>query len=70
MTGLFAAYLVERFRPAVFVPATALHLLLALWASGAEPTAARLLPAPPAWPPCSCCSSGSGTISKTATGTG
>ena len=44
MTRLFAAYLGERFRPAVFVPATALHLLLALWASGAEPTA-RLLPA-------------------------
>ena len=42
MTRLFAAYLGERFRPAVFVPATALHLLLALWASGAQPTA-RLL---------------------------
>ena len=45
MTRLFAAYLGERFRTAVFVPATALHLLLALWASGAAPTAARLLPA-------------------------
>ena len=45
MTPLFAAYLGERFRPAVFAPATALHLLLALWASGAEPTTARLLPA-------------------------
>ena len=44
MTRLFAAYLGERFRPAVFVPATALHLLLALWASGAQLTA-RLLPA-------------------------
>ena len=42
MTRLFAAYLVERFRPAVFIPAIALHLMLALWAAGAEPTAARL----------------------------
>ena len=42
MTRLFAAYLAERFYPAVFVPATALHAALALWAAGAEPTAARL----------------------------
>ena len=45
MTRLFAAYLVERFRPVVFIPAIALHLLLAWWAAGAEPTAARLAPA-------------------------
>ena len=45
MTRLFVAYLAERFRPAVFVPAIALHLLLALWAAGAEPTAARLVAA-------------------------
>ena len=42
MIGLFAAYLVERFRPSVFVPAIVLHAALALWATGAEPTAARL----------------------------
>ena len=42
MTRLFAAYLAERFRPAVFVPAIALHAALALWAGGAEPTAVRL----------------------------
>lgn len=39
---LFAAYLAERFHPAVFVPAIALHAVLALWAAEAEPTAARL----------------------------
>lgn len=42
MTRVFAAYLAERFRPAVFIPAIALHLMLALWAAGAVPTAARL----------------------------
>ena len=42
MTGRFAAYLAQRFRPAVFAPATALHVGLALWAAGAEPTPARL----------------------------
>ena len=42
MTRLFAAYLAERFRPTVFVPAIALHAALALWAAGAEPTAVRL----------------------------
>ena len=42
---LFAAYLAERFRPALFIPAIVLHVLLALWAAGAEPTAARLVAA-------------------------
>ena len=42
MTRLFAAYLAERFHPAVFVPAIALHVVLALWAAEAGPTAARL----------------------------
>ena len=45
MTRLFAAYLAERFRPVVFVPAIALQLLLVLWAVDAEPTAARLVSA-------------------------
>ncbi len=45
MTRLFAAYLVERFRPVVFLPAIALQLLLALGAVGAAPTPARLVPA-------------------------
>lgn len=45
MTRLFAAYLAERFRPVVLVPAIALHLLLAAWAAGVEPTAARLVAA-------------------------
>ena len=42
MTGRFAAYLAQRFRPTVFAPATALHVGLALWAAGAEPMPGRL----------------------------
>jgi len=42
MARPFAAYLAERFRPAVFAPAIARHAGLALWAAEAGPTAARL----------------------------
>ena len=45
MTRLFAAYIVERFRPVVFIPAITLQVVLALWAANAEPTAGRLVPA-------------------------
>ena len=45
MTRLFVGYIAERFPPAVFAPTIALHVLLALWAVGAELTAAHLVPA-------------------------
>ncbi len=42
MIRVFATYLADRFRPGIFVPATALHVVLVLWATDATPTAARL----------------------------
>ena len=37
MMRLFAAYLRERFRPAIFIPAIVLHTVAALWANGIAP---------------------------------
>ena len=45
MIRLSAAYLAERFRPAIFVPALALHVALVLWVVGVSPTPARLVQA-------------------------
>jgi hypothetical protein len=43
MMRLFAAYLRERFRPAIFIPAIVLHTVAALWASGIAPTPGTII---------------------------
>ena len=40
-----AAYVAERFSPAIFVPALAVHVALALWVADVSPTLARLVQA-------------------------
>ena len=45
MIRLCAAYVAERFRPAIFIPALALHVVLVLWVVDVSPTPARLVQA-------------------------